>query len=60
MEKKDFQARPVFTRWQLICPKCKKTFYIDVEPEVTEGDILSLEDLKCGLHPHEDSVLQLA
>jgi len=59
MDKKEFNARPVFTRWQMICPVCEKTFYIDSEPEATKESILSLEDLECGLHPHEDNVLEL-
>jgi phage terminase large subunit GpA-like protein len=50
---------PVFTRWQVHCRKCGAIFYVDVEPESTGEEIFELEDIHCGLHPSESSVIEL-
>jgi len=55
----DITACPVFTRWQVQCPKCGITFYIDSEPESVKNEILKLKEIKCEYHPKEDSVVML-
>ena len=60
MSEKDVEASPVFLRWQVRCSKCGTVFYVDTEPNALEDDILELADMECGLHPSEDSVLELA
>jgi hypothetical protein len=57
---KDIEACPVFARWQVECHKCGITFYVDIEPEAIEEDILNLEDMECELHPIAEHVLELA
>ena len=42
----DIEACPVFVRWQIRCPKCGITFYVDSEPESAKEDILNLNDMK--------------
>ena len=56
----DIKVCPVFTRWQVRCSKCGITFYVDSEPEANKDDILKLNEVKCEIHPKEDSVLMLA
>jgi len=34
-------------------------FYVDAEPESTGEEIFELEDIHCGLHPSETSVIEL-
>lgn len=55
----EVKACAVFTRWQIRCPKCGITFYVDSEPASTREDIVTLDDMKCEYHPKEDSVLML-
>jgi len=50
---------PVFTRWQVRCENCGAIFYVDTEPESAGEEILELEDIYCGLHPNESSVIEL-
>lgn len=54
------ELSPVFTRWQVNCQKCSTVFYIDTEPNSTGEEMLELEDIQCGLHPNEGSVVELA
>jgi len=56
----DMQVCPVFVRWQIYCPKCRITFYVDSEPESAEEDIMKLDEMNCGYHPKEDSVVMVA
>jgi hypothetical protein len=51
---------PVFTRWQVRCKKCNTVFYVDTEPNSSGEEIVELEDIRCGSHPSEDSVIELA
>jgi len=53
------EITPVFTRWQVHCQKCGAIFYVDAEPESTGEEIIELEDIYCGLHPSESSVVEL-
>ena len=53
------EISPVFTRWQVHCKKCGAIFYVDTEPDSTGEGILKLEDVHCGLHPNESSVIEL-
>jgi len=53
------EITPVFTRWQVHCQKCGAIFYVDAEPESTGEEIFELEDIYCGLHPSESSVVEL-
>ena len=50
---------PVFTRWQVHCQNCGAIFYVDTEPESTGEEIFELEDIHCGLHSSESSVIEL-
>lgn len=54
------QICPVFARWQVHCKRCDAMFYVDAEPVGTGEEILELEDIHCGLHPGESSVIELA
>ena len=61
MVQRDYEVCPVFTRWQVVCPVCGKTFYIDDEPEATKEHInIILDDMTCDEHPIEQQTLQLA
>ena len=51
---------PVFARWQVCCKKCNTVFYVDTKPNSTGTEIMRLEDIHCGLHPSEGSVIHLA
>ena len=51
---------PVFERWQVCCKKCNIVFYVDTEPDSNGEEIVELEDIRCGLHPSENSVIELA
>jgi len=51
---------PVFKRWQVCCNKCGTVFYVDTEPNSIGEEIAELEDIRCGLHPVEGSVIELA
>lgn len=53
------EISPVFTRWQVHCRKCSAMFYVDTEPESTGEEIFKLEDICCGLHSSESSVIEL-
>jgi len=53
------EISPVFTRWQVHCRKFGAIFYVDTEPESTSEEIFELEDIYCGLHPSESSVIEL-
>ncbi len=53
------EISPVFTRWQVHCRRCGAIFYVDGEPESTGEEIFELEDIHCGLHPNESSVIEL-
>ena len=56
-----FQICPAFIRWQVVCTKCDKTFYVDAEPETTKEDIaIILDDIDCEEHPMEQHSLELA
>lgn len=56
----DVEARPVFARWQVHCKTCGVYFYVDAEPDTSKEDLINLEELKCGEHPMEDQVLEMA
>jgi hypothetical protein len=53
------EIHPVFTRWQVSCKKCGNVFYVDTEPNSIGEEIAVLEDIHCGLHPCEGSVIEL-
>ena len=53
------EISPVFTRWQVHCHRCGVIFYVDTESESTGEEIFELEDIYCGLHPSESSVIEL-
>jgi hypothetical protein len=43
-----------------VCRKgCGTIFYVDAKPESTGEEIFELEDIHCGLHPSESSVIGL-
>ena len=51
---------PVFTRWRVLCKKCNTVFYVDTVANSTGNEITRIEDIHCGLHPSESSVISLA
>ena len=53
------EISPVFTRWQVRCHGCGATFYVDTDPESSGEEIFKPEDIYCGLHPSESSVIEL-
>lgn len=55
----DIRVCPVFVRWQIHCPICGITFYVDSGLESAEEDIRRLDDMKCEYHPNEDAVIEL-
>lgn len=57
--KEELDVLPVFTRWQVRCKGCGALFYVDTEPNSAGEEILELEDVHCGLHPSESSVVEL-
>jgi hypothetical protein len=57
--KAELEISPVFTRWQVHCRKCGAVFYVDTEPESPGEEIFELEDIHCGSHPGESSVVEL-
>ncbi|MDY6918408.1 MAG: hypothetical protein SVP26_10800 [Chloroflexota bacterium] len=50
---------PVFTRRQVHCKYCGVVFYVDTERNSAGEEILTLEDIRCGYHPSEGSVIEL-
>ena len=50
---------PVYTRWQVRCEKCNTVFYVDTEPYSTGEELVELEDMRCGQHPREGTVIKL-
>jgi hypothetical protein len=53
------EISPVFTRRRVHCQRYGAIFYVDTEPESTGEEIFELEDIYCGLHPSESSVIEL-
>ena len=54
------EIQPVFKRWQVSCKKCSNVLYVDTDPNSIGEEIVVLEDIHCGLHPYEGSVIELA
>jgi phage terminase large subunit GpA-like protein len=53
------RACPVFVRWQIYCPRCQHTFYLDAELGTAEEEIKELPQMQCGFHPEEGAVTEL-
>ena len=59
MSNTDIKACPVFTRWQVKCVECGTIFYVDTEPWKSIDNIQGMDDIKCGNHPQEDSIISI-
>ena len=53
-------AFAVFKRWQVRCEWCGAMSYVDTEPNSKIDELAALGEIRCGLHPREGSVIELA
>jgi hypothetical protein len=59
MTESELEISPVFIRWQIRCKECNIVFYVDTESDSLGEEIVELEDIHCGFHPPESSIIEL-